>query len=128
MSDHFRKTVINKLNNGDFDCTKEFTVSMFSGKHKLMILWILINEGPKNYAYFMKHLNSISKKVLSNQFKELIDDQIVVKREYFIGKVMHTEYCLTEIGETLTPIIVSLNEWGQNRLNQLDIVKKFNKE
>lgn len=64
----------------------------------------------------MKHLKSISKKVLSNQLNELMADQIVSKREYLTGKVKHTEYQLTDIGETLIPIIVALNDWGENRL------------
>ncbi|OSP81063.1 transcriptional regulator [Leuconostoc citreum] len=127
MSDYFRNSVMKKLSNGDFDCTKEFTVSMFSGKHKLLILWILINDGPQGFSYFMKHLKSISKKVLSNQLNELMADQIVSKREYLAGKVKHTEYQLTDIGETLIPIIVALNDWGENRLKQVALVKTFNK-
>ena len=127
MSDYFRNTVMKKLSNGDFDCTKEFTVSMFSGKHKLLRLWILINDGPQGFSYFMKHLKSISKKVLSNQLNELMADQIVSKREYLTGKVKHTEYQLTDIGETLIPIIVALNDWGENRLTQVTLVKTFNK-
>ena len=127
MSDYFRNTVMKKLSNGDFDCTKEFTVSMFSGKHKLLILWILINDRPQGFSYFIKHLKSISKKVLSNQLNELMADQIVSKREYLTGKVKHTEYQLTDIGETLIPIIVALNDWGENRLTQVTLVKTFNK-
>lgn len=126
MSDYFRNSVMKKLSNGDFDCTKEFTVSMFSGKHKLLILWILINDGPQGFSYFMKNLKGISKKVLSNQLTELMADQIVSKREYLTGKVKHTEYQLTDIGETLIPIVVALNDWGENRLKQVTLVKTFN--
>lgn len=132
MSDYFRNTVMKKLSNGDFDCTKEFTVSMFSGKHKLLISWILINDGPHGFSYgfsyFMKNLKGISKKVLSNQLNELMADQIVYKREYLTGKVKHTEYQLTDIGETLIPIIVALNDWGENRLKQVTLVKTFNND
>ena len=128
MPDYFRNNVMKKLSNGDFDCTKEFTVSMFSGKHKLLILWILINDGPHGFSYFMKNLKGISKKVLSNQLNELMADQIVYKREYLTGKVKHTEYQLTDIGETLIPIIVALNDWGENRLKQVTLVKTFNND
>ncbi|MCG0733872.1 HxlR family transcriptional regulator [Lactiplantibacillus plantarum] len=128
MSDYFRNTVMKKLSNGDFDCTKEFTVSMFSGKHKLLILWILINDKPQGFSYFMKNLKGISKKVLSNQLNELMADQIISKREYLTGKVKHTEYQLTDIGETLIPIIVALNDWGENRLKQVTLVKTFNND
>ncbi|MDF8367442.1 helix-turn-helix transcriptional regulator [Weissella paramesenteroides] len=128
MSDYFRNTVIKKLNNGDFDCTKEFTVSMFSGKHKLLILWILINNGPQGFSYFKKNLKGISKKVLSNQLNELIDDQIIFKQDFFTGKVRHTEYQLTAVGKSLIPIIVALNDWGENRLKQVMLVKKFNSD
>lgn len=128
MSDYFRNTVIKKLNNGDFDCTKEFTVSMFSGKHKLLILWILINNGPQGFSYFKNNLRGISKKVLSNQLTELIDDQIILKKDYLNGKVRHTEYQLTDVGESLIPIIVALNHWGENRLKEVSLSKKFNND
>ncbi|QEA34681.1 winged helix-turn-helix transcriptional regulator [Weissella soli] len=127
MTDSFRNNVINKLQNGDFDCTKEFTVSMFSGKHKLMILWILIQEGPQNFSYFMNNLKGISKKVLSNQLNELMDDHLIDKSEYMVGRVKHTQYSMSEIGNTLVPIINSLNAWGEMRLNSVDIEKKFNR-
>ncbi|GAO99539.1 transcriptional regulator [Fructobacillus ficulneus] len=126
MSDAFRTTVQKKLSNGDFDCTKEFTVSMFSGKHKLMILWILINDGDQGFAALMNKLNGVSKKVLSNQLKELIDDQIVNKSETITGNTKRTAYSLTEIGLTLVPIINMLNDWGKDRLAQVEITQKFN--
>lgn len=128
MSDYFRNTVRKKLNNGDFDCTKEFTVSMFSGKHKLLILWILINNGPQGFSYFKNNLRGISKKVLSNQLTELIDDQIILKKDYLNGKVRHTEYQLTDVGESLIPIIVALNNWGENRLKEVSLSTKFNND
>lgn len=127
MSDTFRESVLKKLNNGDFDCTKEFTVSMFSGKHKLMILWILINDGKQNFASFMNKLNGVSKKVLSNQLKELIDDGILFKTETIINNSRHTSYDLTEIGLTLVPIISLLNDWGTKRLADVDVHQSFNK-
>ncbi|MGN1293370.1 winged helix-turn-helix transcriptional regulator [Weissella soli] len=127
MTDSFRNNVINKLQNGDFDCTKEFTVSMFSGKHKLMILWILIQEGPQSFSYLMNNLKGISKKVLSNQLNELMDDHLIDKSEYMVGRVKHTQYSMSEIGNTLVPIINSLNAWGEMRLNSVDIEKKFNR-
>lgn len=127
MSDTFRESVLKKLNNGDFDCTKEFTVSMFSGKHKLMILWILINDGKQNFASFMNKLNGVSKKVLSNQLKELIDDGILFKTETIINNSRHTSYDLTEIGLTLVPIINLLNDWGTKRLADVDVHQSFNK-
>lgn len=127
MTDSFRNNVINKLQNGDFDCTKEFTVSMFSGKHKLMILWILIQEGPQSFSYFMNNLKGISKKVLSNQLNELMDDHLIDKSEYMVGRVKHTQYSMSKIGNTLVPIINSLNAWGEMRLNSVDIEKKFNR-
>ena len=84
---------------------------MFSGKHKLLILWILINNGPQGFSYFKNNLRGISKKVLSNQLTELIDDQSILKKDYLNGKVRHTEYQLTDVGESLIPIIVALNNW-----------------
>ncbi|MDF7637785.1 helix-turn-helix domain-containing protein [Leuconostocaceae bacterium ESL0958] len=126
MSDSFRNQVIKKLENGNFDCTKEFTVSMFSGRHKLMILWILLNEGPQSFSDFLKRLTAISKKVLSNQLKELMEDQLVARSEEMVGNVRHTSYRLTAIGQSLAPVLNALNDWGQERLAQSDVQSRFN--
>lgn len=40
MSD-LRKETLEKIKNGDFNCSKELTLSMFSGKWKVVILWHL---------------------------------------------------------------------------------------
>ena len=41
MSENIRKDIQDKIQNGNFNCEKELTLSIISGKWKVVILWHL---------------------------------------------------------------------------------------
>lgn len=57
----------------------------------------------------------IGKNTLSIRLKELVDEDILVKKPGSEGSNYH-EYFLTEKGVELAPVIVSLAEWGDKWL------------
>ena len=61
---------------------------------------------------------NISHKILTKQLKELIDDGIVF-REVFPEVPPKVEYSLTELGETIVPIVDMLYQWGKKRMDEL---------
>ena len=77
MSENIRKDIQDKIQNGNFNCEKELTLSIISGKWKVVILWHLGVEGPHRFSELQRLFPSISHKVLSNQLKELMEDGIV---------------------------------------------------
>jgi DNA-binding HxlR family transcriptional regulator len=118
MSDILREEIKKKILNGDFNCEKELTLSVFSGKWKVVILWHLGVEGSHRFSDLQKLFPKISHKILSNQLRELMEDGIV-HREVFPEIPPRVEYSMTELGMTLLPIIEMMYEWGQKRMVEL---------
>lgn len=118
MADQLRKEIREKIKKGEFNCEKELTLSIISGKWKVVILWHLGHEGTHRFNALQKLFTKISHKMLSNQLRELEEDGIV-RREVFPEVPPRVEYSLTELGRTLLPIIDSLYDWGKLRMAEI---------
>ncbi|MEG3438108.1 helix-turn-helix domain-containing protein [Pannus brasiliensis CCIBt3594] len=94
-------------------CPAEFALKAIGGRWKLLILRLLF-EGVKRFGELQKELPGISQKVLTQQLRELEIDGII-HREVYPQIPPKVEYSLTQIGESLQPIIWQLHRWGQER-------------
>jgi DNA-binding HxlR family transcriptional regulator len=117
MSD-LREEIIDKINNGDFNCEKELTLSIIGGKWKLVILWHLGREGPHRYSELQRLLPKITHKMLTSQLKELTDDGII-HREVFPEVPPKVEYSMTKLGMTLLPLLEMMYDWGKKRISDI---------
>jgi DNA-binding HxlR family transcriptional regulator len=118
MTDVIRKSVQKQLNNHDFTCDKELTLSMFSGKYKMAILISLYDKNHMHFSELQTSLPEATKQVLSQQLKELVQDELIVKAEYYANNRRRTRYTLTNIGASLIPIFISMQNWGKNYITQ----------
>lgn len=98
-------------------CPVEFTKNKIAGKWKLLILWHLYQQDVLRYGEVKKCLHHVTHKMLSNQLKELIEDDLVHK-ELYHQVPPKTEYSLTDKGKTLIPILDYMFEWGTNNMSQ----------
>ncbi|MEN6349559.1 MAG: helix-turn-helix domain-containing protein [Syntrophomonas sp.] len=91
----------------------EYTLSVLSGKWKLKIIYVLICMGTVRYGVLKKSIDGITHKMLSSQLKELENEGIIFRNEYpqVPPKV---EYSLSEKGESLIPLIISMCDWGRD--------------
>ena len=107
------------IKNANFaDTGFSYTMSLISGKHKMVILYCLMEYQPVRFNEMKRYLGKITDKTLSNNLKELEEDQLIVRKDYpqIPPKV---EYSLTERGESLMNVLDQLCIWGsQNRLPQ----------
>ncbi|WP_026883450.1 winged helix-turn-helix transcriptional regulator [Clostridium akagii] len=89
----------------------EYTLSIFGGKWKMVIMFWLSKGEVMRYGELKKAINGITHKMLSAQLKELQADDIIVRKEYrqVPPKV---EYFLSEKGLSLMPILESMCSWG----------------
>ena len=88
-----------------------YTLSLISGKHKMVILYCLMEFQPVRFNQMARYIGTISAKTLSTNLKELEADGLVNRTEYpqIPPKV---EYTLTELGESLMEVLDQLCLWG----------------
>ncbi|WP_277345842.1 helix-turn-helix domain-containing protein [Paenibacillus sp. HB172176] len=122
MSD-LRREIMDKVNNGDYNCEKELTLSVIGGKWKLIILWHLGKEGPQRFSELQRLLPKITHKMLTSQLKELMEDGII-HREVFPEVPPRVEYSLTALGETLLPILEMMYAWGKKRIADISEMRE----
>jgi DNA-binding HxlR family transcriptional regulator len=101
------------LSDKTFNCEKELTLSVIGGKWKMLILWYLGKEGTKRFGELKSLIPDITQRMLVSQLRELEDD-LIVHREVYPVVPPKVEYSLTELGQSLMPILESMYEWGKN--------------
>ena len=93
-----------------------YTMSLSSGKHKMVILYCLMEYQTVRFNELKRYLKKISDKTLSSNLKDLEADQLIIRKEYpqIPPKV---EYMLSERGRSLMNILDQLCIWGEeNRI------------
>lgn len=93
------------------DCGIEYTLSVMSGKWKPHILWFLIREGTKRYGEIRRYLPNVTNKMLAQQLKELVDDQLILRKDYEENPP-RVEYKITKRGKSLLPLLENMCSWG----------------
>ena len=97
-----------------YQIPSEATIDVLGGKWKTLILCQLY-YGPKRTSELKKQMPDISQKILTQQLRELEEDGIVIRTVY--SQVPpKVEYELSELGESLKPIMDLMCEWGERYL------------
>ena len=88
-----------------------YTLSLISGKYKMVILYCLMEFQVVRYNELKRYIRTISHKTLSAALKELERDGLIRRKEYpqIPPKV---EYSLSEKGGSLMEILDQLCVWG----------------
>lgn len=102
-----------------YQCPMEATMSVIGGKYKGIILWHLIDRTLR-YNEIQKFIPKATPKMLSQQLKELEQDGIINRKMYPVVPPK-TEYSLTELGKSLVPIVLELEEWGKKYFDILEL-------
>lgn len=110
----------------DYTCAMEAALSVISGKWKLKILNQLLT-GSKRYSEIHRKVAGITEKVLTQQLRELEEDQIV-SRKIYPEVPPRVEYSFTEMGEELSKIFFALEVWGSNFLTETSLDGEERKE
>lgn len=103
----------NYIENANFEDTGfSYTLSLISGKHKMVILYCLMEYGVVRFNELKRYLKNISDKTLSTNLKELESDRLIVRTEYpqIPPKV---EYSLSGRGKSLMTVLDQLCDWGE---------------
>lgn len=92
------------------DCPVATTVQLIGNKWKLLILRNLLAR-PWRFNELRKSLDGISQKVLTESLRSMESDGIIVRTVY-AEVPPRVEYSLSELGETLRPILDAMQAWG----------------
>jgi DNA-binding HxlR family transcriptional regulator len=115
VSIQLRYEIERRLRNHEFTCEKELTMSIISGKYKIVIIWHLGNEGPHRYGELFKLFPGISDRILTKQLRDLEQDGIISRKVYPVVPPK-VEYLLTDLGKTILPIVNEMWRWGKENM------------
>ena len=94
------------------DCPVEVTLMLIGDKWKVLILRDLLS-GTKRFGELKKSIGKVSQKVLTSQLRTMEANGLLIRTVYpeVPPKV---EYSLTDLGQSLRPILDAMSEWGKD--------------
>lgn len=91
-------------------CPVATTVQLIGSKWKILIIRNLMGR-PWRFNELKKDLDGISQKVLTDSLRSMEEDGIVTRTVY-PEVPPRVEYALSELGESMQPIIKAMEIWG----------------
>ncbi|QOZ26558.1 helix-turn-helix domain-containing protein [Bradyrhizobium sp. CCBAU 51753] len=109
-------------------CAVETALDLIDGKWKGVILYHL-QAGTQRFGELRRRMPSVTQRMLTKQLRALEQDGLVIRKVY-AEVPPRVEYTLSELGESLRPVIDILKAWGEGHQERLsgapapDVVKK----
>lgn len=94
------------------DCPVATTVQLIGNKWKLLILRNLLAR-PWRFNELLRSIPGISQKVLKDNLRAMEKDGIIIRTVY-PEVPPRVEYSLSELGDSMRPIIKAMEVWGKN--------------
>ena len=96
------------------DCPVSATLEIIGGKWKPIILYYL-TFGTKRFGEIAVRIPAISRKVLTEQLKELEKDGLILRKQY---KEIppRVEYSLTDLGKSLSSVFDEMAAWSRKNM------------
>ena len=98
-------------------CPVETTLTLIGDKWKVLILRDLMS-GTKRFGELKKSIGTVSQKVLTAQLRDM-EANGLVRREVYAEVPPRVEYSLTELGQSLKPILDAMWNWGEDCKNSV---------
>ena len=92
------------------ECPVATAVALIGGKWKLLILRNL-KVRPWRFNELQRDLEGISQKVLTDSLRSMEEDGIITRTVY-PEVPPRVEYALSDLGESMRPIIQAMEQWG----------------
>ena len=98
-------------------CPVETTLTLIGDKWKVLILRDLMS-GTKRFGELKKSIGTVSQKVLTAQLRDM-EANGLVHRDVYAEVPPRVEYSLTELGQSLKPILDAMWTWGEDYKNSV---------
>ena len=99
------------------ECPVATTVLLIGSKWKLLILRNLLQR-PWRFNEMKKTIDGISQKVLTDSLRSMEADGLITRTVY-PEVPPRVEYALSDLGQSMRPIIKAMEEWGISYKKQL---------
>ena len=93
-------------------CPVETTLTLIGDKWKVLILRDLL-LGIKRFEELKKSIGSVSQKVLTAQLRDM-EENGLFNRKVYAEVPPRVEYSLTELGQSLKPILDAIWNWSED--------------
>ena len=110
-----RKKLLQKFTEDNVLFEERLTMSVISGRYKLVILFFLLDIGPMRFGELLRQFGDISSRVLTQQLRELEQDDLI-HRDVYPDSPPKVVYSLSERGRTLEPLMRMIYQWGLDNL------------
>ncbi len=94
------------------ECPVATTVQLIGSKWKLLILRNLLQR-PWRFNELRKSLEGISQKVLTDSLRSMEADGLITRTVY-PEVPPRVEYALSDLGQSMRPIIQVMEDWGMD--------------
>lgn len=100
-------------------CKFETALEILVGKWKPVILLRLFAKGTMRFSELQKAIPDITKKMLTQQLREL-EYHDIIHREVYHQVPPKVEYSITAYGHRMAPLLQAMNDWGEGHITHLN--------
>ena len=100
------------------ECPLAILVLNIGSKRKLLIIRNL-RMRPWRFNELKKDLDGISQKVLTDSLRSMEEDGLITRTVY-PEVPPRVEYALSELGQSMSPILDAMQQWGTNYKNSFN--------
>lgn len=93
-------------------CPVTATMQVLGGKWKAILINAIYHTSPARFGELKRSVKGITQSMLTQQLRELEEDGLI-SRKIYAEIPPRVEYTLTEFGLTLSPIMISMANWGK---------------
>ncbi len=102
-------------------CPVELALQLVSNRWKVLIIRDLL-DGTKRFSELKRSVGNITQKVLTANLRDMEQSGLLTRRAY-AEVPPRVEYTLTELGQSLRPVVHALSEWGETYGSKLNMKK-----
>ena len=111
----------------DGSCPVATTISLLNSQWKILIMRELLLHPSERYSELQHSVAGISQKMLTQSLHEMTADGIV-QRQVFPEVPPHVEYRLTELGQSMDPILKAMHNGCNQYLARHPEKRRTNKQ
>ena len=93
------------------DCPIRNVLAHVCSKWSLLVIYVMHKSGNIRFGALNKAIPDISQKVLTSTLRSLEADGFV-KRQVYAEVPPRVEYTLTDLGQSMMPILDAMEQWG----------------